>query len=122
MTSFEPLDFDLLSRHHHENISATVNVSTDMLESNTNELNWPVLLLSIFAVTGVLGNLLVCISISLDKQLQTNTNWFLFSLSIADSLVSLIVLPLAVIKDFYGKKTKRKNDDFSSTKKSVNHT
>jgi hypothetical protein len=34
--------------------------------------------------------------------LQTVTNWFLFSLAIADCLVSLIVLPLSIIKDFQG--------------------
>ena len=68
----------------------------------TKDLNWPVLLLSILAVFGTLGNLLVCASISLDKQLQTVTNWFLFSLAIADCLVSLIVLPLSIIKDFQG--------------------
>jgi hypothetical protein len=75
------------------------------VESGTtkNDLNWPVLMLSALAVFGTLGNLLVCASICLDKQLQTVTNWFLFSLAIADCLVSSIVLPLAIIKDFYGR-------------------
>lgn len=64
--------------------------------------NWPVLLLFLLALFGAFGNLLVCASICLDKQLQSVTNWFLFSLAIADCLVSVIVLPLAIIKDFQG--------------------
>lgn len=73
---------------------------SELLDSNS--LNWPVLCLSILAVFGALGNLLVCAAISLDKRLQTVTNWFLFSLAIADFLVSFIVLPLSIIKDFQG--------------------
>jgi hypothetical protein len=70
--------------------------------SSSQTLNWPVLGLAVLAIFGAFGNLLVCASISLDKQLQTVTNLFLFSLAIADCLVSLIVLPLAIIKDFQG--------------------
>ena len=75
---------------------------TDGVSSFTNELNWPILTLSLLAVFGTVGNLLVCASICLDKHLQTVTNFFLFSLAIADCLVSLIVLPLSIIKDFQG--------------------
>ena len=81
---------------------AMAHANLTSIPSWTKDLNWPVLLLSILAVFGTLGNLLVCASISLDKQLQTVTNWFLFSLAIADCLVSLIVLPLSIIKDFQG--------------------
>jgi 5-hydroxytryptamine receptor 2 len=90
---------------HYQNLSllSTLNLTNDIISINTNQLNWPVLTLSILAIFGTLGNLLVCASISLDKQLQTVTNWFLFSLAIADCLVSLVVLPLSIIKDFQGK-------------------
>jgi len=90
---------------HYQNLSllSTLNLTNDIISINTNQLNWPVLILSILAIFGTLGNLLVCASISLDKQLQTVTNWFLFSLAIADCLVSLVVLPLSIIKDFQGK-------------------
>jgi hypothetical protein len=89
----------------YQNISSlsTTNWTNDIISINTNQLNWPILILSILAIFGTLGNLLVCASISLDKQLQTGTNWFLFSLAIADCLVSMIVLPLSIIKDFQGK-------------------
>ena len=96
------LRLDLLSQEHFTNLTSHSNLTDDVISFDSNELNWPILTLSILAISGTLGNLLVCVSISLDKQLQTVTNWFLFSLAIADCLVSLIVLPLAIIKDFQG--------------------
>jgi hypothetical protein len=93
----------------HQNSSPITNFTNQTLSTDVNDLNWPILFLTISSVFGVLGNLLVCVSISLDKQLQTSTNWFLFSLAIADCLVSLIVLPLAITKDFQGK-NRKEND------------
>ena len=93
----------------NESLSSTIN-------SSSQTLNWPVLGLTVLAVFGTFGNLLVCASISLDKQLQTVTNWFLFSLAIADCLVSLIVLPLAIIKDFQGRQTGKASDGVSSVR------
>ena len=98
--------FNFFNNDNYENLSSITNLTNDILSTDTNDLNWPILILSISAVFGTLGNLLVCVSISLDKQLQTVTNWFLFSLAIADCLVSLIVLPLSIIKDFQGKNNK----------------
>jgi 5-hydroxytryptamine receptor 2 len=104
MTSIDHFNFNFFNNDNYENLSSITNLTNDILSTDTNDLNWPILILSISAVFGTLGNLLVCVSISLDKQLQTSTNWFLFSLAIADCLVSLIVLPLSIIKDFQGKK------------------
>jgi hypothetical protein len=100
MTSIDHFQLNVFHNNNHYD----KNLTNDILSTDTNDLNWPILILSISAVFGTLGNLLVCVSISLDKQLQTSTNWFLFSLAIADCLVSLIVLPLSIIKDFQGKK------------------
>lgn len=93
----------LFDYHNISSLSSSLNDTEDFISINTYEYNWPVLLLSVLSIFGILGNLLVCASISLDKQLQTVTNFFLFSLAIADCLLSLIVLPLAIIKDFQGK-------------------
>lgn len=103
VSTIEYLPYDFL---HYQNLSllSTSNWTNDIISINTTKLNWPVLSLSILAIFGTLGNILVCASISLDKQLQTVTNWFLFSLAIADCLVSLVVLPLSIIKDFQGTK------------------
>ncbi|CAF1531645.1 unnamed protein product [Rotaria magnacalcarata] len=97
----EQFNLDFLNTTHYENISS-MNLTSNIFSPDKNDLNWPILTLSILVLTGTLGNLLVCISISLDKQLQTVTNWFLFSLAIADCLVSFVVLPLSIIKDFQG--------------------
>jgi 5-hydroxytryptamine receptor 2 len=64
--------------------------------------NWPALLLSFFSVVGVVGNLLVCLAIATERRLQNRTNWFLLSLALADMLVSGLVIPLAVVKEFTG--------------------
>ncbi len=100
MTSIDQIHLVFPLNDHYENLT---NFTYTLLSNDTNHLNWPILFLSISAVFGTLGNLLVCVAIALDKQLQTSTNWFLFSLAIADCLVSLIVLPLSIIKDFQGK-------------------
>lgn len=97
MSTIEQLHLDFLIDQNFSNSTQTI------LLTDLQEFNWPILLLSITALFGTLGNLLVCIAIAWDKQLQTSTNWFLFSLAIADCLVSLIVLPLSIVKDFQGK-------------------
>lgn len=62
------------------------------------------LLLSGFALFGVVGNGLVCLAIVLEKKLQNATNIFLLSLAIADLMVSLIVMPCAILSELnYGK-------------------
>jgi len=109
MTSIDQFHLDFLPNDQYENTSSSTNLTSGISSSDTNHLNWPVLSLSILAVFGTFGNLLVCVSISFDKQLQTVTNWFLFSLAIADCLVSLIVLPLSIIKDFQGKNDEKKS-------------
>lgn len=88
---------------------------------SVQNLNWLVLGLVVLAIFGTFGNLLVCASISLDKQLQTVTNLFLFSLAIADCLVSMIVLPLAIIKDFQGKYDKQGIDRLLSGRSSFSN-
>lgn len=103
-TQYSTIDNVRLNFFHYQNLTLlpTNNWTDEIISTNTNQLNWPVLILAILSIFGTLGNLLVCASISLDKQLQTMTNWFLFSLAIADCLVSLVVLPLSIIKDFQG--------------------
>lgn len=63
---------------------------------------WPVLFLSIFVIIGFIGNLFVCLAIKTDPKLQNATNYYLFSLATTDLLVSVLVIPLAILKNFYG--------------------
>jgi 5-hydroxytryptamine receptor 2 len=48
-------------------------------------------------VTGLVGNVMVCIAIGTDRRLHNVTNYFLFSLALADMLVCLVVMPLAIL-------------------------
>ena len=66
-------------------------------------LNWGVLALSLLIVSTALGNVLVCLAVAWEKRLQNMTNYFLMSLAIADLLVSLLVMPLAMLVELYGK-------------------
>ena len=65
--------------------------------------HWSALFLVFFSVTGIVGNLLVCLAISTERRFHNRTNWFLFSLALADMLVSGLVIPLAIVKEFTGK-------------------
>ncbi|CAF1031489.1 unnamed protein product [Adineta ricciae] len=103
MASIDHFHLDFFLNIHYANTSTLTNLTHDKQLSSTHEYNWSVLFLFIVGIFGTFGNLLVCVSITLDKQLQTVTNWFLFSLAIADFLVSLIVLPFSVIKDFHAR-------------------
>lgn len=55
------------------------------------------LILPVLCVTGLLGNVLVCIAIWTDRRLHNVTNYFLFSLALADLFVCLVVMPLAIL-------------------------
>ncbi|KAE9552314.1 hypothetical protein FO519_004471 [Halicephalobus sp. NKZ332] len=48
----------------------------------------------VFAVVTTLGNLMVMVSFKLDKQLQSISNYFLFSLAVADITIGVISIPL----------------------------
>lgn len=71
--------------------------------SSSFQWDWTFLLVILFIVAGTVGNILVCLAVALDRKLQNVTNYFLFSLAIADLLVSLFVMPLGAIPIFLGK-------------------
>lgn len=73
----------------------------------TGGYNWKYLFVFVFIASGGVGNILVCLAICLDKQLQNVTNYFLLSLAIADLLVCLFVMPLGAVPGFFGKRRHR---------------
>lgn len=81
------------------------NVGGDNVLNNivAGSYDWTFLFVIIFIFAGGLGNILVCLAVALDRKLQNVTNYFLFSLAIADLLVSLFVMPLGAIPSFLGK-------------------
>lgn len=89
---------------YHGVLNGTANCSENLaIADGPRGYNWPILFLTPLIFFGVGGNILVCMAISLEKRLQSVTNYFLLSLAITDLLVCIIVMPFTVINDFAGK-------------------
>lgn len=57
---------------------------------------------TLLSILTVAGNVMVMISFKIDKQLQTISNYFLFSLAIADFAIGLISMPLFTVTTLLG--------------------
>ncbi|XP_031640608.1 muscarinic acetylcholine receptor DM1 isoform X3 [Contarinia nasturtii] len=57
---------------------------------------------TVLSILTVAGNVMVMISIKIDKQLKTISNYFLFSLAIADFAIGLISMPLFTVTTLLG--------------------
>lgn len=69
------------------------------------ELNWAALIIVMVIIPTIGGNILVILAVWLERKLQNATNFFLMSLAVADLLVGLLVMPIALITILYGKLT-----------------
>ncbi|XP_077992580.1 dopamine receptor 1-like [Glandiceps talaboti] len=58
--------------------------------------------LSLIIVTSVVGNVLVCVAVCIDRKLHKTTYLFTVSLAMADLLVSILVMTFAVFNDLRG--------------------
>lgn len=56
----------------------------------------------VLSLLTVVGNVMVMISFKIDKQLQTISNYFLFSLAVADFAIGLISMPLFAVSTIVG--------------------
>ena len=54
------------------------------------------LVLGIFPILTLFGNVLVCLSVLTERSLHTVTNFFIVSLAVADIAVAVLVMPLAI--------------------------
>ncbi|XP_036409749.1 5-hydroxytryptamine receptor 2B-like [Megalops cyprinoides] len=61
------------------------------------ELRWASLLIITIIIPTIGGNVLVILAVSLERKLQNATNYFLMSLAVADLLVGLLVMPIALV-------------------------
>lgn len=69
----------------------------DTLPAAAADRNFPALISGIVLIVAVAaGNVLVCVSVHLEKALKTTTNYFIVSLAFADLLLAVLVLPLFV--------------------------
>lgn len=61
------------------------------------DYNFPALIFGILLIIVIIGgNVLVCLSVYMEKALKTTTNYFIVSLAVADLLLAVLVLPLFV--------------------------
>ena len=62
-----------------------------------------ILLLCVLIIAGTLvGNSLICFSVALVKRLQTPSNLLIVSLTLADLLIAILVMPLALMMEMTG--------------------
>ncbi|XP_029947344.1 dopamine receptor D4b [Salarias fasciatus] len=82
--------------------STDFNTSASPAVAGTH-YNFPALVFGILLIVVVIGgNVLVCLSVYLEKALKTTTNYFIVSLAFADLLLAVLVLPLFVYAEFQG--------------------
>lgn len=72
-------------------------------EQQGNKPRWAALLILLVIIPTIGGNILVILAVSLEKKLQYATNYFLMSLAVADLLVGLFVMPIALLTIMFGK-------------------
>ncbi|XP_070764760.1 5-hydroxytryptamine receptor 2B [Enoplosus armatus] len=65
------------------------------------QLQWAALLIVMVIIPTIGGNILVILAVSLERKLQNATNYFLMSLAVADLLVGVLVMPIALVTVLY---------------------
>jgi len=101
-SSFSSSTSSILTEYLEAFVSDGHNATTDDSPSLGEEkLEDPVrhyeaLLLLVFPLLTAFGNILVCVSVCSERSLQTVTNYFIVSLAVADIMVAVLVMPLAV--------------------------
>lgn len=83
--------------------AAAANSSSLPGETPGAQLRWAALLFVMVIIPTIGGNILVILAVSLERKLQNATNYFLMSLAVADLLVGLLVMPIALITILYSK-------------------
>ncbi|XP_062058359.1 5-hydroxytryptamine receptor 2B isoform X2 [Lepus europaeus] len=73
-----------------------------IIEEQGNTLHWAALVILVVIIPTIGGNILVILAVSLEKKLQYATNYFLMSLAVADLLVGLFVMPIALLTIMFG--------------------
>nr|XP_028587765.1 5-hydroxytryptamine receptor 2B [Podarcis muralis] len=79
------------------NMSGSGNGSAQPITAEGTMLRWAALLILMVIIPTIGGNILVILAVSLEKKLQYATNYFLMSLAVADLLVGLLVMPIALL-------------------------
>lgn len=81
----------------YENGSDWRNGTTGLGEIGDGGYNYWALLLLVFSIFAVFGNMLVILSVKRERSLWNVTNYFIVSLAVADLLVAGVVMPFAIL-------------------------
>ncbi|XP_037039796.1 dopamine D2-like receptor isoform X2 [Bradysia coprophila] len=76
--------------------NCSITNSTCVTEGSTAQYSYWALILLLFPILTLFGNVLVILSVCRERILQTATNYFIVSLALADLLVAVVVMPFAV--------------------------
>ncbi|XP_077390548.1 5-hydroxytryptamine receptor 2B [Festucalex cinctus] len=80
---------------------APLEADSSLSETYGVQLKWAALLIVLVIIPTIGGNILVILAVSLERKLQNATNYFLMSLAVADLLVGLLVMPIALVTVLY---------------------
>ncbi|CAH0385693.1 unnamed protein product [Bemisia tabaci] len=85
-----------------DNASATASPELPTSKFKTVQVVIFIIIATCLSIITVVGNFMVMISFKIDKQLQTISNYFLFSLAMADFAIGLISMPLFTVYTLLG--------------------
>lgn len=91
-----------MNRSGYNEYALDMSVNASAGADVTSTLNWEAFVLMPLVIFGVAGNILVAMAVTMEKRLQSVTNYFLLSLSITDLLVCMVVWPFSIIQEFFG--------------------
>ncbi|XP_065221422.1 muscarinic acetylcholine receptor DM1 isoform X2 [Planococcus citri] len=108
-TTITPFDVENFTPFFNISFFDNSTNSTSFPSSGTHASRFSVTQMVIIAILSgslsvitVAGNIMVMVSFKIDKQLQTISNYFLFSLAVADVTVGLISMPLFTVYTIMG--------------------
>uniref|UniRef100_A0A182IW26 G-protein coupled receptors family 1 profile domain-containing protein n=1 Tax=Anopheles atroparvus TaxID=41427 RepID=A0A182IW26_ANOAO len=77
-------------------VNCSLTNTTCIGPNEAKEYHYWYLILVLFPILTLFGNVLVILAVCRERTLQTVTNYFIVSLAIADLLVAVVVMPFAV--------------------------
>lgn len=80
----------------------SINSNMDAMEQIGHQYEWNYLFAVLLILVGGLFNVLICLAVLFKRKLQSDKNYFLLSLAVADLLVNFLVMPLRITQAVVG--------------------